>query len=198
MHTECTCGPDRPTRLLNRPRPPSSSSNLPLTPEMRCKQRWSGSRRGTSRSVSRSSCGSIAADGADDRLHDRLVFGVGALVVGALPAGREPVVVLGRRADDVPECLKYLDAASRTTDGRAQFDIDPDARRPPACGHAIGSRQGTGIAVPAVGTAPRSAPAGEPADVDSRSRVLPGTRRNNVAAIRRAASHQADDFERQQ
>ena len=67
---------------------------------------------------------------------------MGALVVGALPAGREAVVVLGRRADDVPECLKYLDAASRTTDGRAQFDIDPDARRPLACCHAIGCHGG--------------------------------------------------------
>ena len=90
-----------------------------------------------------SSCGSIAADGADDRLPDRVVFGVGALVVGALPAGREAVVVLGRRADDVPERLKYYsDAASRTADVRAQFDIDPDARRPLAVFLAIGCHGG--------------------------------------------------------
>ena len=68
---------------------------------------------------------------------------MGALVVGALPAGREAVVVLGRRADDVPECLKYYsDAASRTADVRAQFDIDPDARRPLAVFLAIGCHGG--------------------------------------------------------
>ena len=119
-------------------------------------------RRPVRHPVGRSSCGSIAADRAEDRLHDRLVIGVGRPRIGCSAGGPRGVVVLGRRPDVVPECLESRRFCEQ--DCRQSRPVRHRSRRA-ATARLLPwdrvSRQGPGTAFPAATTAPRSAPAGE-------------------------------------